>query len=48
VKRAREIHQVTAAVLHTLLKEAFEQDDPDPKCSLERWVIERSKSNPTF
>ncbi|CAG9766130.1 unnamed protein product [Ceutorhynchus assimilis] len=47
VKRAREVHQVTASVLHTLLLEAYENDDPD-NLDVDLWVLERGKENPTF
>lgn len=48
VKRARELHQVTASVLHTLLQEAYDHDDPDQEISLDSWVVKKSKDNPTF
>lgn len=40
------MHQVTAAVLHSLLKEAFEKDEPNEH-SIDNWLQEVTTKSPT-
>ncbi|KAE8739201.1 hypothetical protein FOCC_FOCC015307 [Frankliniella occidentalis] len=47
IKRAREVHQVTAAVLHTLLIEEY-NSHPHEDIEFEQWIDERAKNSPTF
>lgn len=46
IKRAREAHQITAAVLHALLIDAYNEAARD--VPLDEWIEERSKESPTF
>ena len=39
---------MTAAVLFSLLQEAYVHDEPDEELSMDRWVVEKSEDNPTF
>ena len=44
VKRARYVHQVNAAVLHSLLTEAYDANEQ----SYEVWLADRRKKSPNF
>ena len=44
--KARTVHQVTAAVLYSLLRDAHEEKDP--KISLHEWLLQMSSVSPTF
>ncbi|KAE8740709.1 hypothetical protein FOCC_FOCC013765, partial [Frankliniella occidentalis] len=49
IKRAREAHQITAAVLHCLLMEEFTNSHPEGgDIELQQWIDERVKLSPTF
>ncbi|KAK3921569.1 DNA primase [Frankliniella fusca] len=48
IKRAREIHQITAAVLHSLLIEEYSRCQPNGDVELSEWITLTSKDSPTF
>lgn len=48
VKRCREVHQVTAAVLYSLMVEAYEEQHPDHEVSIDEWCEIQSQKFPTF
>ncbi|KAK3915994.1 Putative aryl-alcohol dehydrogenase AAD10 [Frankliniella fusca] len=48
VKRSREVHQVTAAVLYSLMLEAYEEQHPDHEITIDEWCAIQSQQSPTF
>ncbi|KAE8743466.1 hypothetical protein FOCC_FOCC010918 [Frankliniella occidentalis] len=48
VTKARLFHQITAAVLFSLLSDAYLSDHPEGEVTMEPWLEERAKQSPTF
>ncbi|KAE8744656.1 hypothetical protein FOCC_FOCC008717 [Frankliniella occidentalis] len=48
ITKSRLFHQYTAAVLHSLLKDAYFNDHPDSDVSFETWIAESATRSPTF
>jgi len=48
IKRAREIHQITASVLYSLAQDEYKHRNPDEEISFENWLEESAKESPTF
>lgn len=48
IKRSREIHQITAAVLYSLLVDEYVIRNPDEEISFENWLQDRAEKSPTF
>lgn len=48
VKKSRSYHQITAAVLHSLLIDAYTSENPESCISLQEWIDQNASSSPTF
>ncbi|KAE8742024.1 hypothetical protein FOCC_FOCC012440 [Frankliniella occidentalis] len=48
ITKSRLFHQYTAAVLYSLLQDAFLHDHPDSDVAMETWIEENATRSPTF